>query len=46
MNDDEHVENRTFDEIRIGDAASLTRVLTAQEASMLACAPGDGTDPL
>lgn len=35
------VENRTFDEIQIGDSATLTRTLTEQEVNLFAVASGD-----
>jgi phosphotransacetylase/acyl dehydratase len=38
------IQNHTFDEIRIGETASLTRTLTAQVVRMIAAA-SDGVDP-
>jgi phosphate acetyltransferase/phosphate butyryltransferase len=38
------VENKTFDEIQIGDAASLTRTLTQQDINLFALVSGD-TNP-
>ncbi len=35
------IENRTFDEIQIGDAATLTRTLTEQDINLFAVASGD-----
>jgi phosphate acetyltransferase/phosphate butyryltransferase len=35
------IENRTFDEIAVGDTASLTRTLQAQDISLFALASGD-----
>ncbi len=35
------IENRTFAEIRVGDTASLTRTLRAQDISLFAAASGD-----
>jgi phosphate acetyltransferase len=37
----EAIENRTFDEIRIGDAASITRVLTPSDIALFAAISGD-----
>jgi phosphate butyryltransferase len=34
MADPAHIENRTFDEIAIGDSASLTRQLTADDIQL------------
>ena len=33
---DDSIENRTFDELAVGDAASLTRTITREDAAMLA----------
>jgi phosphate acetyltransferase len=35
------IENRTFDEIRIGDSATLTRSLSEQDINLFAVASGD-----
>ncbi len=35
------IENRTFDEIRIGDSATLTRTLSEQDVNLFAAASGD-----
>ncbi|MFH0341881.1 MAG: bifunctional enoyl-CoA hydratase/phosphate acetyltransferase [Chromatiales bacterium] len=35
------IENRTFDEIRIGDSATLTRTLSEQDINLFAAASGD-----
>jgi phosphotransacetylase/acyl dehydratase len=40
----DEVENRTFDEIRVGDRASLTRTLTAEDLQLVAAVSGD-VDP-
>src|SRR5579864_4659923 len=37
----EYLENRTFDEIQIGDTASLTRTLTAKDIQIFAIMSGD-----
>jgi phosphate acetyltransferase/phosphate butyryltransferase len=37
----DYIENRTFDEIRVGDSASLTRCLTRQDISLFAAMSGD-----
>jgi phosphotransacetylase/acyl dehydratase len=37
----DEVENRTFDEIRVGDSASLTRTLTAEDLQRVAAVSGD-----
>lgn len=37
----EFVENKTFDEIRIGDSASLTRTLTVEDIRLFALVSGD-----
>jgi len=37
----EHIENRTFDEIALGDAATLTRTLTEQDIKLFAVMSGD-----
>ena len=37
----EYIENRTFDEIAIGDAASLTRTLTEADIKLFAVMSGD-----
>src|SRR5262245_65715956 len=33
---DDSIENRTFDQLAVGDAASLTRTITREDAAMLA----------
>ena len=38
------IENRTFDEIRVGEGASLTRTLTADDLQLVAAVSGD-VDP-
>jgi acyl dehydratase len=37
----EYIENRTFDEIKIGDRASLTRTLTKADIELFAVMSGD-----
>jgi phosphotransacetylase/acyl dehydratase len=37
----EHIENRTFDEIEIGDTATLERTLTEQDITLFAVMSGD-----
>jgi phosphotransacetylase/acyl dehydratase len=37
----EHIENRTFDEIKIGDTATLERTLTEQDIKLFAVMSGD-----
>lgn len=37
----QHIENRTFDEIRIGDTATLVRTLTEQDITLFAVMSGD-----
>jgi acyl dehydratase len=37
----DYVENRTFDEIKIGDAASLVRTLSKDDISLFAVMSGD-----
>jgi len=37
----DYIENRTFDEIRIGDSASLTRKLTRRDIGLFAVMSGD-----
>ncbi len=37
----DYIENRTFDEIKVGDSASLTRALTRQDISLFAAVSGD-----
>jgi phosphate acetyltransferase len=37
----EYIENRTFDEITVGDSASLTRVLTNDDILLFAAVSGD-----
>ena len=41
MTDPALIENRTFDEIAIGDSASLTRQLTADDIQLFAAVSGD-----
>src|SRR5215469_2717698 len=41
MTPDEIVENHTFDEIRVGDNASLTRKLTRDDVALFAALSGD-----
>ncbi|HEY7540823.1 MAG TPA: bifunctional enoyl-CoA hydratase/phosphate acetyltransferase [Methylomirabilota bacterium] len=40
----DEVENRTFDEIRVGEGASLTRTLTAEDLRLVVAGSGD-VDP-
>jgi phosphate acetyltransferase len=37
----DEIENRTFDEIRVGESASLTRTLTAEDLQLVAAVSGD-----
>ncbi|MCX7891207.1 MAG: bifunctional enoyl-CoA hydratase/phosphate acetyltransferase [Burkholderiales bacterium] len=37
----EHIENRTFDEIQVGDSATLERTLTEQDITLFAVMSGD-----
>jgi phosphate acetyltransferase len=37
----EHIENRTFDEIQVGDTATLERTLTEQDITLFAVMSGD-----
>jgi acyl dehydratase len=37
----DYIENRTFDEIQIGDSASLRRVLTREDIQLFAVMSGD-----
>jgi acyl dehydratase len=37
----DYIQNRTFDEIQVGDSASLTRALTRQDISLFAAMSGD-----
>ena len=37
----EHIENRTFDEIRIGDSATLVRTLKPEDIQLFAIMSGD-----
>jgi phosphate butyryltransferase len=39
--DDAFVENRTFDELRVGDTASTTRAVTAEDVQLFAAVSGD-----
>src|SRR5215471_6058099 len=41
MTPDEIIENHTFDEIRVGDNASLTRKLTRDDIALFAALSGD-----
>ncbi|MFD1103598.1 MULTISPECIES: bifunctional enoyl-CoA hydratase/phosphate acetyltransferase [Sphingobium] len=44
MNNEDQIENRTYDEIRLGDTASLTRTLTAHDVQLFALSSGDSGD--
>ena len=37
----DYIENRTFDEIKVGDSARLTRTLTSQDLHLFAAVSGD-----
>jgi phosphotransacetylase/acyl dehydratase len=37
----DYIENRTFDEIRVGDSESITRTLTSQDLYLFAAVSGD-----
>ena len=37
----DYIENRTFDEIKVGDSASLVRTLTREDISIFAVMSGD-----
>ena len=37
----EHIENRTFDEINVGDSATLVRTLSEQDITLFAVMSGD-----
>ncbi len=41
MTDPQIIENQTFDEIAVGDAASLSRTLTEQDIQLFALVSGD-----
>ncbi|MCK9541295.1 MAG: bifunctional enoyl-CoA hydratase/phosphate acetyltransferase [Novosphingobium sp.] len=41
MNDEATIENRTFDEIRVGDTASVSRTLTGEDIQLFALVSGD-----
>ncbi|AOR80537.1 bifunctional enoyl-CoA hydratase/phosphate acetyltransferase [Novosphingobium resinovorum] len=41
MNDAEMIENRTYDELRVGDTASTTRTLTTEDIQLFALVSGD-----
>ena len=41
MDDKKRIENRTFDEIALGDKASLTRTLTWRDIELFAAVSGD-----
>lgn len=41
MSDEAMIENRVFDEIKLGDTASLTRTLTEQDIQLFALVSGD-----
>src|SRR3546814_19818488 len=45
MADDAFIENRTFDEIRIGDTASVSRTLSEKDIQLFALVPGDAHPP-
>ena len=38
---EEYIENRTFDEIHVGDSQRLTRTLTSQDLYLFAAVSGD-----
>jgi phosphotransacetylase/acyl dehydratase len=40
----DEIENRTFDELQIGDSADLTRVLTGRDADLFAIVSGDDSE--
>jgi len=37
----DYIENRTFDEIKVGDSERLTRTLTSQDLYLFAAVSGD-----
>jgi acyl dehydratase len=37
----DYIENRTFDEIQVGDSASLARTLTPEDVKLFAVMSGD-----
>ena len=39
----QYIENKTFEEIKIGDSAELTRTLTARDIDIFAIMSGDVT---
>jgi phosphate acetyltransferase len=41
MNADDAIENRTFDELQLGDSASMTRKLTQDDIALFAALSGD-----
>ncbi|BBC73957.1 enoyl-CoA hydratase [Altererythrobacter sp. B11] len=41
MNDPNYIENRTFDELKLGDSASISRTLTAEDIKLFALVSGD-----
>ena len=41
MNDEPMIENRTFDEIAVGDTASLARTLREEDIQLFALVSGD-----
>lgn len=41
MNDTEMIENRTYEELEVGDTASLTRTLTSEDIQLFALVSGD-----
>lgn len=41
MSDIDFIENRTFDEIRVGDTASMSRTLSEKDIELVACAAND-----
>lgn len=43
---DDFIENRIFDEIMVGDTASIVHTLTSQDIELFAIAPGDVNPPV
>ena len=41
MNATEYIENRTYDEIQVGDSATLTRTLKPEDIQLFAVMSGD-----
>jgi len=37
----DYIENKTFEEIQVGDSASLVRILAPQDVKLFAALPGD-----